>query len=105
MLAATADVSSRPTPRKIKRPVVIFPVAPPSTVTLARLTRWTTARILRGFSAVSPPDATRPCAAHRARRWSPTHDRRCDLLSVFLLPHPQQQLGWRPETALPSKIR
>jgi len=47
MLAAMADVSLRPTPIKITRPVVISPVTRPSTVTRARLTRWTTARIFQ----------------------------------------------------------
>src|SRR5256714_14759917 len=45
MPMATSDVSSRPPASRIKRPVVISPVTLPSTVTRARLTRWTTARI------------------------------------------------------------
>src|SRR6516165_45959 len=43
--AATAGVSSRPTPKRIIRPCGISPLTAPLTVTLARLTRWTTARI------------------------------------------------------------
>src|SRR5215475_6534988 len=43
--AATAGVSSRPTPKRIIRPCVISPLTASLTVTLARLTRWTTARM------------------------------------------------------------
>src|SRR5215813_12626699 len=43
--AAMAGVSSRPTPTRITRPREISPVTAPSTVTLAWLTRWITARI------------------------------------------------------------
>src|SRR5229473_372207 len=43
--AATAGESSRPTPSSTINPAPISPVTRPSTVTLARLTRCTTARI------------------------------------------------------------
>src|SRR6266404_5890278 len=45
MDAATAGVSSRPTPSSTNNPAPISPVMRPSTVTLARLTLCTTARI------------------------------------------------------------
>src|SRR5580704_4548669 len=48
--AATAGVSSRPTPSKIISPLPISPVTRPSTVTLARLTLCTTARIQISYS-------------------------------------------------------
>src|SRR4029077_15872624 len=45
MPTATTDVSSRPMPSKITKPAAISPATLLSTVTRARLTRWTTTRI------------------------------------------------------------
>src|SRR5258705_2837616 len=52
--AATAAESSRPTPSKIINPAPISPVTRPSTVTRARLTLCTTARINGSYSCARP---------------------------------------------------
>jgi hypothetical protein len=110
MLAATVDVSSCPTPSKIKSPVAISPVTLPSAVTRARLTRGTTARIvsLKNFrwwrvsaaecvatrsSAVNRQDASQLSSARCARCQLPTCDKAFDLTSFFRLPRPPQRLG------------
>src|SRR5262245_32671634 len=74
MLTVTAELSSRPTPSKITRPAAISPATLFSTVTRARLTSWTTARILRlqdflqqigktptGFVQFFPDSVCSPC--------------------------------------------
>src|SRR5216683_3814317 len=83
--AATAGESSRPTPSKTINPAPISPVMRSSTVTLARLTRCTTARIEGSIGA--PPAASKPSS-------QPPAFARTYLLIGFLLFRrlPRQQL-------------
>src|SRR6266576_1819782 len=95
MLTATADRSLRPMPSNITRPAAISPVTAPSTVTRARLTRWTTARIFLAtrFSAADRQAANRLCVILGGQRRSPTRDSSFDSQSVFRLFHRQQRHG------------
>src|SRR5438552_1602173 len=58
----------------------------------------------RGFSPTNRPDATRPCATHRERRWLPICDTVYDPALVSQLPHPPQRCGLHPETVLRFEI-
>ena len=69
-MTATAEVSSRPTPSKIISPAPISPVTRPSTVTRARLTLCTTARIRLSLLRSRLRALSRQCESRTtSRRW------------------------------------
>src|SRR5215469_14351239 len=95
MPVAMADVSSRPTPNKIIRPFVISPVTVPSTITRARLTRWTTARIfpVTKFFPTNRQDANQLCVIPGGQHLLPMHDSSFDSQSLLRLLHQPQRCG------------